>query len=481
MKLEEQQQQKNKDACLTYIVGGRLGDFIYALYVVWAKYKETGKKGRVYLSDRKEWLCEPMARPLEETYAELRPLVMHQEYIQEFEVYGNGGGGEVAPFDYNLNLWRAYHGKVEWLGMLQQVYRLKVTDRGPWIVCPPSESNVRSAVLMHKSLHRANADFPWERLLPQIQAVFVTCDIKEYVGFPAKSMVGCALCKDLCEMVGCIDRCTLFIGNQSAPLAIAAALGKPFLAILCNTPITNDTVMYMHQRNDINEFWYLDPENMCIPKELVILATRVVRLEVSIGEALDKLSILKLKANRLKDNVHVRNEIQAIEPALKSFVSKCPKLYKILGYVNKRLWDFCEWSRNGVLEPNDPCIMKENDARFRVKDKINDVCRSHIKEQKSYKQHGVKATVTTVCEKTEGYLRYLATYHDVVWVDTGCEDRGGDLARAVADDPGIKIGYVVGEIGAVVEEFIVGDKVTEKKNAKVVDVPEAYFSALTAN
>jgi hypothetical protein len=470
--------QKQGDECLTYIVGGRLGDFIYAMYVVKAKCKETGKKGRVFLSERKEWLCEPMARSLEETYAELKPLVMHQEYIHDFEIYT---GSEVDKFDYNLNLWRKYHGQVEWLTMLQQVYELRDTDRGPWIVCPPSEIKTLSVPLVHRSLRRANASFPWRRLVSHMQCVFLTSDTEEYTGFPGKDLIGCALCKDLSEMVGCIDRCTFFVGNQSAPLAIAAALGKPFLAVLCNAPITTDTVMYMHRQKDINEFWYLDTENMYIPKELSVLATRVVRLEVSIGEALDKLSILKLKAGTLKNNEHVQNEILAIEPTLTPFVSSCPKLYSILGYVNKRLWDFCEWSRNGVLEPNDPCIMKENDARFRVKNKLNEVCRSYIREQKSYKQRGVTATVGSVCVKTEGLLRYLATYHDVVWLEVACDD-AGELVKALADDPGIVVvdGGRAAVVGVVAEEFVVGEYVMRRRGGgKPLDVPEAFFNALT--
>ena len=183
----------------------------------------------------------------------------------------------------------------------------------------------------------------------------------------------------------------------------------------------------------------------------------------------------------MKSNQHVHTEIQAIEPTLTPFVSSCPKLFTILGYVNKRLWNFCEWSRNGVLEPNDPCIMKENDARFRVKNKINEVCMSYIREQKSYRERGVTATVLSVCDKTEGFLRYLSTYHDVVWLQVSCDD-AGELMKALADDPGIVVGAEGAAVGEVAEEFVVGECVTRRRGGgKAVDVPDVFFNALVTD
>ncbi len=466
---------------LTYIVGGRLGDFIYGLYVVMMKYRETGKKGVVYLSDRKEWKCHPMSRSMEDTYAELRPLVMHQEYISEFKLWTKSTGEGRKTFDYNLNEWRNHCSRVNWLTMLQQVYGLE-NYRGPWLVSPEKEGT-RFNLMVHRSLIRANADFPWERLLKNVPSAFLTSDMNEYTNFPWKNLLTCTLCKDICEMVACIDACTFFVGNQSAPISIAAALGKPFLAVLSNTPMNVDTLMYIHREYAYKgEFWYLNQDNMMIPSELNILAANFVRLEVSIGEALDKLSILKLKERAIKENRHVQNEIAAIEPDLKIYVERCRKLYIVLEYVNKRLWDLCEWSRHGALENSNDYIMKENDARFRIKNKINQVCRSFLREQKSYQQRWVKATVVLVCEKTEAFLRFLSTYHDVVWIDLNClsDQERSSLVELASVDPGIRMVEGMppgGGDNKIADTFVVGERITGS-NGKIVDVPDAFLQAL---
>jgi len=112
----------------------------------------------------------------------------------------------------------------------------------------------------------------------------------------------------------------------------------------------------------------------------------IINLPISIGEGLDKLSILKIKEKYITnfDKLqHIKIEINMIEPLLISFINNkvVNNLYNDLIFVNERIWDLVDISReNGTT---DPIVMKENDARFRIKNRINIFLESSIQEQKN--------------------------------------------------------------------------------------------------
>lgn len=115
-----------------------------------------------------------------------------------------------------------------------------------------------------------------------------------------------------------------------------------------------------------------------------------MKLEVSLGEALDKLSILEIKLFHIKDTTkqqHIQFEISQILPELESFTSTY--LYHCLKQMNLIIWDLCEDLRFIDLESSTyakKCvdIIKFNDSRFKIKNKINLSQNSSIKEVKSY-------------------------------------------------------------------------------------------------
>ena len=65
-----------------------------------------------------------------------------------------------------------------------------------------------------------------------------------------------------------------------------------------------------------------------------------MKVEVSIGEAIDKFSILELKSNKIKDKIKVQ-EIQKELDVLnecKQYKNEYPFFYRILMYVNEGIW-----------------------------------------------------------------------------------------------------------------------------------------------
>ena len=121
-----------------------------------------------------------------------------------------------------------------------------------------------------------------------------------------------------------------------------------------------------------------------------------MKIEVSIGEVVDKITILQIKKEKISDKLkleHVEKELTILESTLKNSKVLVPeKLIQKLKDVNLKLWDAEDVIRdreNKDLFDEEfiKCARldaKLNDERFLVKNEINNVCMSNIKEQKSY-------------------------------------------------------------------------------------------------
>lgn len=120
--------------------------------------------------------------------------------------------------------------------------------------------------------------------------------------------------------------------------------------------------------------------------------TDLIYLPVSLGEAIDKLSILEIKFEKIKDKrrLDVEKEYNILYSKLGNHVNKYKDLYNAMKKTNLIIWDQMDLLRDGDLIDEEygklcrECI-ETNDIRFRIKNKINLISNSTLKEQKSYK------------------------------------------------------------------------------------------------
>ena len=115
-------------------------------------------------------------------------------------------------------------------------------------------------------------------------------------------------------------------------------------------------------------------------------------LPVSLGEAIDKLTILDIKCDKIQDNrrKNVQNEYNILFEKLKDFIEKYNELYNSMKKINIIIWKQMDDLRdNATFDENYMKLCKEcidsNDIRFRIKNKINLISNSFLKEEKSYK------------------------------------------------------------------------------------------------
>jgi len=123
--------------------------------------------------------------------------------------------------------------------------------------------------------------------------------------------------------------------------------------------------------------------------------------EISAGEFFDKLSILEIKLNKIKDLVllnEVKKEYEILNETKNNninFSKEIEILYKDLKETNEKLWKIedkirlCE--KNSDFKDKFIQLSRDvyftNDKRSKTKSEINKILGSNIKEVKQYSQY----------------------------------------------------------------------------------------------
>lgn len=152
------------------------------------------------------------------------------------------------------------------------------------------------------------------------------------------------------------------------------------------------------------------------------MSQNLLHLPVSIGEALDKLSILDIKLDKILDSrrEHILLEHNLLIPKLQTFIDSNAIYYDLLKKVNLYIWELMDLLRDGN-ENNDSYIkickdtIIANDMRFRVKDKINYMSNSIIKEKKGYKTLRILLTFDENINLSESILSQLVLYFSIIY------------------------------------------------------------------
>ncbi len=126
-----------------------------------------------------------------------------------------------------------------------------------------------------------------------------------------------------------------------------------------------------------------------------------VNIPVSLGELLDKISILEIKNKKILNEsklINIKKELGGLKNVLKELninMSEANDLYEDLYEINLTLWEIEDSIR--LLEKNKNfgknfvklarSVYITNDKRFEVKNKINQLFKSQYIEEKSYEDY----------------------------------------------------------------------------------------------
>lgn len=145
-----------------------------------------------------------------------------------------------------------------------------------------------------------------------------------------------------------------------------------------------------------------------------------MQVETSVGDLLDKLSILDIKQARIEDpkkQAEIQKELTALAAA-RVYAERYPIWYATLVALNTRMWDLtnelkmrteldAEYAKNAFK------IMDFNQRRFRVKNVLNRAEATSLKEQKSY-----ESTSIVIEGRDLWQVVYAATLYDRVYTHT---------------------------------------------------------------
>jgi hypothetical protein len=126
----------------------------------------------------------------------------------------------------------------------------------------------------------------------------------------------------------------------------------------------------------------------------------MILVEVSIGEILDKLTILTIKKQKISDTqklVHIEKEYDILKERSKQYLDSMDvrAVFEELIEVNSKLWviedDLRELESERRFDEEfvekARLVYKTNDHRFVLKNKINLLTDSGVQEQKGYKSY----------------------------------------------------------------------------------------------
>lgn len=121
---------------------------------------------------------------------------------------------------------------------------------------------------------------------------------------------------------------------------------------------------------------------------------KVVYVPVSIGEFLDKVSVLRIKARKMKDwakKRHVEAELEALEryiaPGDEDFIQRLEEVNEIIWASVDEQWQMVKTNKSGTTDDFAALskqVLVENDRRFDIKREANAAAGSTYREEKQY-------------------------------------------------------------------------------------------------
>ena len=126
----------------------------------------------------------------------------------------------------------------------------------------------------------------------------------------------------------------------------------------------------------------------------------LVDTPISIGELVDKISILKIKQDNISDKIkikHVKKELDLLQKKLFNYIDRddIQNYLDLLVNVNSKLWkiedDIRDCENNKLFDQTfielARSVYYTNDERAKIKSEINKKFGSELVEVKSYKEY----------------------------------------------------------------------------------------------
>ena len=198
-------------------------------------------------------------------------------------------------------------------------------------------------------------------------------------------------------------------------------------------------------------------------------------VRVSVGECLDKLTILELKKEKISDSekqVLIQQEIDSLSESV-AYKNKFNYLYRILYYYNEIIWKLTDIIKSIDVTDSKYSyisyeIFENNQRRFRVKNMINLLSDSNIKEQKSYGEKNIHVHISNndMFSKKISEIIYFLTNYDNIFIDK----KYAEQLKKYIDVPSIKE-YELIESNKNISTINLSDYIMDNEMKKYFEYP----------
>jgi hypothetical protein len=204
-----------------------LGDMLHCLTLSKYLYMQDGTKSNFYHLER---VGHQYAVPFDQFHDELRRVLTEQEYCNSFKKYD----ASTDDFEYNIHHWvygpyvykdafadimiKSFVGENYTLPHNLQVVKMPINPKYTNALIINRKSDVRPALSKFAEDVYMNIISSFE------EKYFIFNQERQYEEFQFKHLVTPLYVPDLFDMMSIIQGCKLFVGNQSAPLAMASVM-----------------------------------------------------------------------------------------------------------------------------------------------------------------------------------------------------------------------------------------------------------------
>lgn len=236
---------------MNFLMGGKLGDFLHALFAVKCICHQHNTKANVYMYDI-GWEFG-----IQNTYKELYDIIINQDYINSFDILTEYEIDPIQTSEQNTPI-RINNAKILndgyidlgnyirspwlykacWSDLYSKTFNFNITDEYKWLSYDKIDTSLQNKVLIHRRNNpvRINNEFPYDHVLETYKdnVIFISSDRKDYDAFNRE--IPFLQVSTLDEWFTSINSCSMIISNLSSPAVIGHALDKLRIIELPNIP-----------------------------------------------------------------------------------------------------------------------------------------------------------------------------------------------------------------------------------------------------
>lgn len=253
--LNEYDHSDTEGVVLDYLVGGRLGDMIHCLYVIYSNYLQYKIKGNIIITNNPHHLGDKFLKTPSEVIEPIREILLSQKYISSIRF----DDSDEIEYDINLNLFR--HSKVlythNWLEIMSDTFGVGFHTKSylKFIHNPLRYDIVRPDISDYVLIHRKTTEgriceefTPFlKEIVSKNKCIYIYFGKDDNPDFPE---IEHHQMKDLYELLYLLRNARFCVSNQTGVLAFCFAMGIP---VLCEHNV--ERAYIGHEKYNPDFFW----------------------------------------------------------------------------------------------------------------------------------------------------------------------------------------------------------------------------------